>query len=715
MLTTVNLKAVRAITEPCIVVVSAINADIEKYICSISHSEAFDGLSNPTNEDLQYLKGIVLGRSRVEGLDMLLEMTGEPVERLAKAVDNTIEILRNMGKNQTIIDNVYLKFAHWLNLMNTTVLDPKITALQYFGAVSLHTMLFFNILREVGVSTYIISATPINEEYFDRVTGYSILEPNMQSIQDIDVLRKKAATLGDNEAIATNVWLKGENLNEIFTPYVSRKVNSSASVKSALIKVNGVWDRSTYPMDLYEMYNKCPEATTIINTTFVMTTPNDITALRTKHRKADMLEYVQSLSLELNTSADVRSVLIKETYAIISTLGKHAEKTLLDIFFVLKNLKMGKNFADRRYLYFLETAPLTQLQGYILYLISCMMYDVVIFNPNNIQSDININMLYEMNYTEKQEMLEFPVARQSFAVQTVAYNAERDLDIMLYDGSAGVYRDKQFQDGHIIYLRPMHEEIDILWDKQISLRQGFTTQGNQVTMPVMFAEILGVKDEDTTSWCKRLDSFLKLEDIVLYNHERQFLTDDDGSWNFLPQVGGHIAYPIYSAHVMKDRRIVPDKLMKHNCYPPNYTYLEKNIQTYMIAKLQELFDLGAIAGVFKDGTENTVFNMFLLASQNQKFLRLLQNFDFVKMNPKVVYTWMDKAKIPQLDVIFLHYLSLLGFDVLILVPSGFNVLDTYITRKVFIEYSSGKGVDPFPVRHGIKDSVFEKFFRRRKP
>jgi hypothetical protein len=74
---------------------------------------------------------------------------------------------------------------------------------------------------------------------------------------------------------------------------------------------------------------------------------------------------------------------------------------------------------------------------------------------------------------------------------------------------------------------------------------------------------------------------------------------------------------------------------------------------------------------------------------------------------------MKQEKIPRMDIILIHYLNFLGFDVLVFVPTDYNVMDAYITKKLYTEYKDGNGVAPFTPNYNVaKKSIFNKLFRR---
>lgn len=709
MLESVTLATIKECKSPDITVYRGLSSEVEEHLLSLDNCFVLSDLPNPTQAETSEIIQITNNKSVKDCVASCISAT-ERVANLVERFEQCVEILRSWGKNDTVINNVCLKFYCWLKYRACDAVNNlNIKELQYYGNLSTHVIMFFYIILGVGVNISVITASTPDTKYFADIQAKCVDAGN-NTVGDISSLYAKVKVKSERKPVGINVWLKGkEGVNEILTPYIDRKVEGTP-VKSALIKVNGVENKSVYTQELYELYMKVNAATTLINSDFQAITPNDINMLRVSKCDNYVL-YVKSLVSELRLEKAAFDILVTELLAITENLGKKAEKALLSLVFNLKNVVTSQSYSDRRYLFFLETIPLTWEQAQTFYLLSCLMYDVVVFNPNNIVSEVEIPKVYEINYGNTMEVAEFPVSRQSIVIATTAYNAEAEMTKMLYNANVGVFRDNQFKQAGIAYLKPMQEEIDILWDKPLNMRQGFNVTNEYVTMPVIFAELLGVKDEDTEQWCQRLDTFIEDTSSVFYNYEKPILSDDI-DWSFL-NLTFNVPYPLHSAEVIRERKIDVELMFGADAYPTEYTYLSKGTQLYLIDKLQELLDSQTLKGVYTSGTENIIFNMWLKLSQNTKLISMLRNFDFTKENPKVVYTWFEKAKVPQLDVILLHYLNLLGFDVLIFVPTGYNVLDAFVNKQTFVEYQTGSAVEPFEVKHGLKKPLFNKFFRRK--
>ena len=92
----------------------------------------------------------------------------------------------------------------------------------------------------------------------------------------------------------------------------------------------------------------------------------------------------------------------------------------------------------------------------------------------------------------------FPQKLVKTKIATVAYNAERELDTMLYGGDT-IFRDRQFDKMDSVVLKTTFDEISILWDQPAKFRSGFAVRGDRVIVPTIFAKVNGVDDGNLKS------------------------------------------------------------------------------------------------------------------------------------------------------------------------------------------------------------------------
>jgi hypothetical protein len=90
----------------------------------------------------------------------------------------------------------------------------------------------------------------------------------------------------------------------------------------------------------------------------------------------------------------------------------------------------------------------------------------------------------------------------------------------------------------------------------------------------------------------------------------------------------------------------------------------------------------------KNGAENFLLPVFF--NLPKPVINLIQKFDFTKTNPKIFYINTTENILTLEQTIFLQYLSFLGFDILMYIPTGYNVIEKYLDKKLFAEYQVGE-------------------------
>ena len=111
------------------------------------------------------------------------------------------------------------------------------------------------------------------------------------------------------------------------------------------------------------------------------------------------------------------------------------------------------------------------------------------------------------------------------------------------------------------------------------------------------------------------------------------------------------------------------------------------MQEHLLDKLQLLLDQKLIRGTFENGTEYTVIATALNLPKD--LLRKIQKFDFTKKNPKLIYINPTEERISLEDSILAAFLSLVGFDVLFFVPTGYQCIEQHFTRPFASETQIG--------------------------
>ena len=327
--------------------------------------------------------------------------------------------------------------------------------------------------------------------------------------------------------------------------------------------------------------------------------------------------------------------------------------------------------------------------------------DVLILNPNqDTACCLSDKLLYEIHYTESLAVEHFPNEGREVQMGTAAYHAERELDTIMYQDS-GIYRNQQYGKANAVMLRTMYEEIPILWDQEVKYRPNFSVTDSVVNIPVIFAKVSGVKDGQLAPYWSGIKSLMTEETYVI--SKAPFIESTD-------------ANPIkaHATEFYKNNRLQREKIKSHPVY--RYGVLREEMQDYILDKLGLLIAQKTIRGTGENGTEYTIISTVL--NMNKDIIRMIQKFDFTKKNPKLIYINTTETVISLEDSILTAFLSLLGFDVVFFVPTGYQSVEKYFNTKVMEEHQIGEYLYDLQVPNfelipsGTRQSWRDRLFKR---
>ena len=141
---------------------------------------------------------------------------------------------------------------------------------------------------------------------------------------------------------------------------------------------------------------------------------------------------------------------------------------------------------------------------------------------------------------------------------------------------------------------------------------------------------------------------------------------------------------------IKNGKLKREEIKAHRQYP--FGLIREELQEHIFDKLQTMLDRKLIKGTFVNGTEYTIVATVL--NMKKELLRMLQSFDFTKKNPKIVCISTNDQTASLEDTIMLTFLNLVGFDIVIFVPTGYQTVERYLN-------------DNYPVEHQIGDYVYD--------
>lgn len=297
-------------------------------------------------------------------------------------------------------------------------------------------------------------------------------------------------------------------------------------------------------------------------------------------------------------------------------------------------------------------------------------------------------------------VMPYPDKEVRTKVATVAYNAERELDTVLYGGDT-MFRDFQFSDMEAAVLKTTYDEIDVLWNEFARFRTGFSVKGQRVVVPTIFAKISGIRDGNVNAYWDEVRDKLTPNTILTVKSPAYRAPDKSMLRKYDPYHDGH--------------HLFVEKLKQSPMNP--YGFLSDELQLLILNKIQEAFDSGYL---MIDDREKMQQLIFAGLNLDRNVLRILQKYDFTKEIPKfiVIDTIEDTFSIMECTQLVL--LGMLGFDILIYTPTGYRDLETFISPTAYElhqmnEYKYNLSVPKFKIPDKVqpkKGGLFQNLFRK---
>ena len=662
-------------------------------------------IENPTADNIAYFNEII-GDKYVHGPGFMAEALKKWLPRIkdyqrasiADGIYDTLEVLRRQGKNIDILKNNFIRIMCWLyynfyNIMERLGNDdvPKII---FWGNVNFSELSTLKILSNAGAD--IILVQPGGDSKYmtiDPKSEYSIdLGMGSESFPagfDLQWLLKQheedksKRLLYSNKANAkanTNTWLSGDLFEDLKN---TRRGENTSFFYNMFARINGCDNRNTYVNNLYLLYQdlkKANRSIKVINNKITNPSVDEISKIK-RGNYANENQLIMDLKKNINLKSNAFIDVARD--AFVDTMIETGKLMNMDL-----NKMMNKGIYIlcwfQRYIPDLlgntdihSPAPIliyfgnveTDTESLFLNMAAKLPIDVVIFNPEKKGDKLTGERLYEVHFEETLKVNEYPTDGNNLSMGTMAYNAERDLDTMMYSDT-GMYRDMQFSKANIIKLSTTYEEINIYWKQEARFRPNFSTVDDIVNIPVMFAKISGVANSDTDTYFQNIKDLLT-DTTLIYKNESIY--------------GRNCTVAAGVPSFFKNGRLDREGIKHSQIY--KYDYLRAETQDYILDKLSELLRRKTIAGTGQNGTEYKIITIVL--DLPKEILRFIQSFDFTKCPPKLIIVNTTETVISLEDSIIVAFLNLIGFDIVFFIPTGYDNVNKYFNNQIMEEHIIG--------------------------
>ncbi|WIF95277.1 YceG family protein [Caminicella sporogenes] len=657
-----------------------------------------------------------------------------------KSVFN-LYIIREQNINITKIKNFSLKLLTWINkytpnLFNnfeysnskTEIFNPKLI---FYGDIKRHEIYFLIFLSLLGCDVlYINSHSDGDFDLIDRKKTYSKVfrlpktaplkkfpenskKENVLSIKDNNIINTSNKNLKITEELnfenIINTSLKTSNnlFEDITTPLNKRSGFISHPIPIIPIYFYRYIGISEIEEEYYNELFRLDKKLSQFEDLYIKFTDR-IPAIANN----ELINKTNSIWKQFDnfdsSQIDVLVYLFKESGAFIKMKDNILYNSIIQNFkYILNfyiqnekniNLTKIKNFSLKLLSWIYEYAPILlnnfnysnkeintynpkilyygeikSHEVYFLILMSKLGCDILYINSFSdssfplIDKDNKHSKIIEL--PKKSALKEFPKSEILIRYETEAFKASREISNIIYSEQDGLYKPWQFETYYIqpVTLKTTYDELKILWNEEARLRSGFKIENNTVYIPNLFAKISGVYKDIQTYWnefvnFKNSENTLFIPSIPFTN---KLYSDSD----------------LYFSKSLfnKDGSVDKNRLFESSLY--KFSYLKTPLQNTIINKINDLFKLPifnkTIDFEFKQIILLTILNM------DKRYLNLIQLFDYPFKIPKLIIYDNNENIFSLEDSIIIGFLYLMGFDILIFTPTGYNNIEQRLSEKYY--------------------------------
>lgn len=321
--------------------------------------------------------------------------------------------------------------------------------------------------------------------------------------------------------------------------------------------------------------------------------------------------------------------------------------------------------------------------------------------------DQSNSLTYLIKNNHSLPLVSFPVQEQLIRKSTIAYNASKEIEEVIYAEEVGLFKPWQFESYQTqpISLKTTYDELKILWAEPTKFRPEFKIQNRKVYIPNLFAKINGVSEKIDDYWqdFKALASAPNtkiIEDIpftrISYSKQELYQT------NYLLNKNG----------LLDESKVLENRHYK-------FGYLKEPLQHFLMAKINELICSGMFLVPVDQRFKLTIIMTIL--TMDESYIKLIQGFDYPQEIPKVILYDHDKESFNENDCILLGYFNLIGLDVVIFTPTNYRNIEQHIRPNLLnvhqlplVKYDLDlPPLDSISTTSSQKSGFFSRFFLRQ--
>lgn len=328
--------------------------------------------------------------------------------------------------------------------------------------------------------------------------------------------------------------------------------------------------------------------------------------------------------------------------------------------------------------------------------------NILVLSPNK-DDNKGFKTIARLELANTSEMFDMPTVDTRDNITTLAANAQDRVNSVLYNGDTlGMYKPGMFKGCISKHLSTTYDELKIWWNKESYVRPNFTQENFIATVPTIFAAVYGVPEDMSTSDYIREVSKYACGKTVVVNKKQDMrklsLGIDSLNMNIEDAVRVHNLTDINGTSYSEQKPfIVKGKLDRNRIRnSKNYKYriIQPDKQEDIFNKIDEILT----GGYFTDSIKNNYDKILnILLNLTTEAIQLIQWFEYYTYSPNIVVIarWSEQLRFE--DMVLLKFFELLGFDILLFIPTKYSLFEHLLTDKfVYDKHIIGNAVYDIP-------------------
>ena len=655
-------------------------------------------ISSPTFEEANLITSLVpdMNKIDIKGIEIVLnkffgDISPENRKKIAISIDFVLNEIKKSSKvNVTTLKNYFVKLIKAYDstfLKVVSSLDYTRVRLLYSGKLTKYASAILLSLYKVGIKIVLFSTQDYSVPSSIPILSF---EGPLQDFTKLNTFYSGVSAqiiLPEKSRINRNNWavLNKPNLSDNLTVLYKSDRILPKEFKTVTVGYKGVFESKEIYQQLLSNFKYAHNNNIlIVNNKF--SNPNyDEVFIASKVSIDNLQEFTAFIGkYRALKEAHCENSLYQKFTNITAELSK-SQKT---IYFAWLLRICDKFFATDK----LSAIPIICLFGTLdkktitfIEILKELPVDILHFSPNY-KDEISAISPYIVVGESSREIIAYP-EQETKTVETIAYNAEKQIQEILYKDSNDFFKYKQYRKYNHIRLKTTYDEANILWREPYKYRTGFEVNNGIVTAPTIFLKVMGTL-EDKDEYLRDIKNKLKDGTILI---QKRNLDVSDTFTNIQSSLTGtnytseqDVAAP-FLKQLWFGGELDKERLLQSNYW--QYGRFSEETRITIIAKMEEVLKSNFLKSV---GVKNVGNILYAMLNIDMHIMNLVHQNDFTGDVPKIVVFSPNGEPLSLEECSQIMLLYALGFDIMVYSPTGYVTIENYIPRQYYDDVTIGK-------------------------